>query len=95
MSRSSKASTPTVSPGQMRLPYSESSPLKLLFSIHRGVTLFSADRYHFTDGMDRTLLALRHNIALGDNLALRLQLERSVTDTDRVDEAGLALRYYF
>ncbi len=59
------------------------------------VTLASVDRYRFTDGVDRTVLVLRHNLALGENLALRLQLERSVTETDRVDEASLALRYYF
>lgn len=60
-----------------------------------GLTLLSADRYHFTGGMDRTALSLRHELALRRNLGLRLQLERSVTDTDRVDEAGLALRYHF
>jgi hypothetical protein len=60
-----------------------------------GVTLAGVDRYHFTDGEDRTALALRHNLALGANLALRASFERSVTDTDRVDEASLALRYYF
>lgn len=60
-----------------------------------GITLASADHYRFTDGEDRTELALRHELILGTNLALRLQLARRVTDTDRVDEAGLALRYHF
>lgn len=61
----------------------------------RSVTLLSVDHYRFTDGVDRTLLALRHNFALGSNLGLRLNLERAVTDTDRVDEVGVSLRYYF
>jgi hypothetical protein len=60
-----------------------------------GVTLIGVDYYHFTDGVDRRALALRHNLPLRTNLALRLGLERSVTDTDRVDEASLALRFYF
>jgi hypothetical protein len=60
-----------------------------------GTTLLSADYYQFTDGVERSLLALRHNMPLTHNLALRLNLERSVTDTDRVDEASLSLRYYF
>ncbi len=60
-----------------------------------GVTQLAADRYRFTDGIDRTFLALRHNLPLGRNLALRLHLERTVTETDRVDEYGLALRYHF
>ncbi len=60
-----------------------------------GVTLLGLDHYRFTDGVDRTALAVRHNIALRTNLALRLAAERSVTETDRVDEIGLALRFYF
>lgn len=60
-----------------------------------GTTLFGADYYQFTDGVDRTLINLRHSVSLTRNLALRLSLERNVTDTDRVDEASLGLRYYF
>jgi hypothetical protein len=60
-----------------------------------GTTLLGADYYQFTDGVDRTLLNLRHSVSLTRNLALRLSLERNVTDTDRVDEASLGLRYYF
>ncbi|MCE7897261.1 MAG: DUF4105 domain-containing protein [Gammaproteobacteria bacterium PRO8] len=60
-----------------------------------GITLASADFYHFTGGEDRRALALRHELALGANLGLRLQLERRVNEHDRVDEASLALRYHF
>jgi len=60
-----------------------------------GITLASADYYHFTGGEERTELALRHEVVLGANLGLRLQLVRRVNDHDRVDEASLALRYHF
>jgi hypothetical protein len=60
-----------------------------------GATQLAVDHYRFSDGVDRTLLALRHNLSLGTNLALRAGIERSVTETDRVDEASIALRYFF
>ncbi len=60
-----------------------------------GITLASADHYRFTDDVDRTELALRHELALGANLGLRLEFVRRVGETDRVDEAALALRYHF
>lgn len=60
-----------------------------------GTTLLGADYYQFTDGVDRTLFNVRHSVSLTHNLALRLSLERNVTDTDRVDEASLGLRVYF
>ena len=60
-----------------------------------GATLLSADYYQFTDGVERAQYAARHSLPLGANLALRLHAQRQVTDTDRVDEVGVALRYYF
>lgn len=60
-----------------------------------GITLATADHYRFTAGEKRSLLALRHNLPLGPNLALRLALERQLGDTDHVGEASLSLRYYF
>ncbi|MCC7329791.1 MAG: DUF4105 domain-containing protein [Gammaproteobacteria bacterium] len=60
-----------------------------------GVTLATADHYRFTDGESRSMLALRHNLPLGQDLALRLQWTRSLTGTDRVNEASLSLRYHF
>ncbi|MBL8197976.1 MAG: DUF4105 domain-containing protein [Chromatiales bacterium] len=60
-----------------------------------GTTLLSTDYYQFTDGVERARYALRHNLPLGTNLALRLHAQRQVTDTDRVDEVGIALRYHF
>ncbi|MBW7929986.1 MAG: DUF4105 domain-containing protein [Gammaproteobacteria bacterium] len=60
-----------------------------------GVTLATADHYHFSDGDKRSLLALRQNLPLGTNLALRLALERHLGDSDRINEASLSLRYHF
>jgi hypothetical protein len=60
-----------------------------------GSTLLDIDHYHFTGGVDRARYALGHNVALRTNLALRLMVERSDTETDHVDEASVSLRYYF
>lgn len=60
-----------------------------------GVTLATADHYRFSDGDRRSLLALRQNLPLGQNLALRLALERHLGDSDHINEASLSLRYHF
>ena len=60
-----------------------------------GRTQLGAEAYHFMDGTGRTALSLAHNLSLRRNLALRFHFDRRTSDSDRVNEGGVALRYYF
>lgn len=60
-----------------------------------GRTQFGAEAWHFMDGTERTVLSLAHNLSLRRNLALRFSLDRRTSDSDRINEGSVALRYYF
>lgn len=60
-----------------------------------GISVASMDHWHFSKGRKHTLMTLRHNLPLGTNLGLRLSLERSISESTRINEAGISLRYHF
>jgi hypothetical protein len=60
-----------------------------------GMSLVSFDYSHFTGGVDRRRYGIGHNVPLRRNLAVRMNFERSEAGGDRVNEAGIALRYHF
>jgi hypothetical protein len=60
-----------------------------------GNTLLQVEHLYFTDGVKRTIMQFSHNFVLARDSALRFSYKRSINDSDAINEASLAYRYYF
>lgn len=60
-----------------------------------GILRLEAEHYQFTDGHERHELKLVHNLPLGRNDALRLNLSQRQQLETRFDEATLEYRHFF
>jgi hypothetical protein len=61
----------------------------------RSSTLLLFESLFFVGGTDRQLIDFQQNFVLKHNHGLRLNIKRSIDDTDGYNEAGLSYRFYF
>ena len=60
-----------------------------------GSTVLQAEQLYFTGGVKRSAIEVGQSIHLAANVSLRFSFKRTINDSEGVNEASLAYRYYY